>query len=100
LLGGRATDETIFTKIQNYLFNIMSVYKDVDGKRIPMRIYDEGSWLVKELDLEYDLDTVNMLYTEALAFNFNDFFVRSRKEEKDLEAAMAQVSSRSRFPTT
>jgi hypothetical protein len=79
LTGGKAAEIEVLTKIQHYLFNLISWYKDQEGARVPLRIYDDGRWLVPELDLEYDLDTVNTLYGEALAFNFDPFFERQKK---------------------
>ena len=91
LTGGKAAEIEVFTKIQHYLFDLISVYKgDQAGTRLPIRIYDDGQWLVPDLDLEYDLDTVNTLYGEALAFNFDPFFERQKKLA---DAAKALISN-------
>jgi hypothetical protein len=89
LTSGRVVNEDIFTKIQNYLFNPMTYLKDVDGSLIEVKMYENGRWLVPQLKLEYDLDTVNDLYSEALAFNFNDFFARQAKANKEAKERQA-----------
>ena len=94
LTGGKASDRDIFDKIQTYLFNRISVFKEKAGARLPLRIHDEGRWLVPDLALEYDLDTVNTLYGEALGFNFDDFFERQRLlMAAEKEAAKALISN-------
>jgi hypothetical protein len=68
-----------FSKIQAFLFERISVYKGEGDARLPLKIYDGGRWLVPDLDLEYDTDTISSLFEAAMEFNFDPFFQRLQK---------------------
>jgi len=78
LAGGKASDFDTFTKIQNFLMSVCSAYVEKNGERFALKLFSDGKWCVP--DIEYDLDTVNALYKEALAFNFDPFFEKLMKE--------------------
>ena len=67
----------------------ISSTKDNDHE-IPKRIFADGQWLAKELDLEYDLETVDEIFTQAFDFNFGEFL---KKKQEKTAAAIAQASA-------
>ena len=78
LAAGKASDFDTFTRIQNFLMSVCSSYVERNGERFALKLFADGKWMVP--DLEYDLDTVNGIYKEALAFNFDPFFEKLTKE--------------------
>jgi|SRR6185437_340084 len=84
----RFSDEAVFNKARNYLFNACSYIKQVDGAPVPMKMYHDGKWLLP--DLEYDLETVSALFREAFDFNFGPFLKR-RLEEMEAESSREQA---------
>ena len=97
MTGGKASDFDTFKKIQTFLLERCSVYRGGDGARVPVKVYEAGRWLVPDLDLEYDLNALNSIITEALTFNFDPFFERLKKEEA---AAETSTSNQSHSQTT
>lgn len=85
LASGNVTDEKVYEKIRDYLFNEISVYVDKGGERIPVRIYDNGKWLTPEF--AYDLLMVDGLFWASLGFNFDPFLAKLRKEAAEKKAA-------------
>jgi hypothetical protein len=79
--GRAASDFEVYQKLQGFILGRCSIYKGGEETRVPMKIYDSGRWLVP--DLQYDLDTVNSLYMEALAFNFDPFFERAKAKSAE-----------------
>lgn len=85
--GGRKfQEEETYDKIRNYLFNLVSVY----DHEIPKRVFADGQWLAKELDLEYDLEAVDEIFTQAFDFNFGEFL---KKKQEKTAAAIALASA-------
>lgn len=78
MTAGKAADFEVYRQIQGYILSECSLYQMKDGNRIPMKIFADGRWLIPELELEYDLDTVDSLYMEALDFNFTPFFEKRK----------------------
>ena|ERR1035438_1354780 len=93
IYGGRAGNSEVFDKVKNYLFNEISVYIEKSGVRAPMRIYDNGKWLMPEF--EYDLELNYQLYGAAMAWNFDPFFERRKKEEAERKRLAEQPSDTS-----
>lgn len=82
--AGTTIDQDVYNKMEAYFLAETSIYRGRD----PVRIWDAGIWLVKEL--EYDLDTVNAIYFKSLGFNFDDFFEK-RKAEKVAAKKLAET---------
>ena len=85
-----ATVEGIYERVQNKLFSECSVFLEKGGERIPVKIFDSGRWLVPDLGLDYDLDSVEQIYEAALEFNIGPF-VEKRKAR--LSAMLQQQTS-------
>ena len=79
--GRASSDFDVYQKLQGLILGRCSIYKGGEEARVPMKIYDSGRWLVP--DLQYDLDTINSLYMEALAFNFDPFFEKAKAKSPD-----------------
>jgi hypothetical protein len=75
-------DPDAFRKIQELLLSEVSIYRDPPngGPPIPQKIFAAGRFLVPDLDLEYDTDTVHQICQAALEFNVGPFFERLKKE--------------------
>lgn len=73
MVSGRATEFDVHQKIQDFLFSECFIVKHADADPIAIRIYGAGRWLVPDLELEYDLDTVTELEAAAFEFNFGPF---------------------------
>ena len=86
IASGNVTDEAVYEKIRTYLFNEISVYLDKAGERIPMRIYNNGKWLMPEF--EYDLLTSDGLFWAAMGFNFDPFLAKAKKDAAARKAAL------------
>lgn len=71
---GTFTELDTYQQIKTYLFNLIQVYEPVAGAA-PIRkaIFKDGKWLDPKLDLEYDLETVNALFQEAVDFSVGPF---------------------------
>ncbi len=93
LLTKRFTDAEVYRKSQDHLLGVCSVYVEKEEARVPMRIYDNGRWLVAAQypDLEYDVDTVHQLCQEALDFNIGPFFEKLKARASALEQTSATL---------
>jgi hypothetical protein len=94
-LGLKNISEANYQKIQTYLLEQCSVYEEApNGVRLPMKIFQGGRWMNPKLSLEFDLITVNKLCEAALAWNFDDFFLKKLAEEaEESKKADLQASS-------
>lgn len=73
------SDLATYNQIQSFLFEPCQIYQGEPP--MPMRLFDGGRFLIP--DMEYDLDTLDLLYEECLKFNFTPFF---EKREAALKA--------------
>ena len=88
MLSRTSSDFETYSKIQDLLLGTCSIYKTVqDGTRVPMKLYEDGRWLIRDEDLEYDTDTIHALCDAVLGFNFDPFF------EKLKARAAAQIQA-------
>lgn len=84
--AGTIHEPEVYRKITYHLFNLVSVYQNMaDGSKSPMRVYQDGKFLVPELDLEYDLETFQMLYKKAMDYNFAPFLAKLKKQKEEDE---------------
>jgi hypothetical protein len=88
----RFTDEAVYRSVQTHLLGACSVYIEKDGGRIPLKIFDNGRWLVSAQfpDLESDADTVHQLVDAALDLNVSPFFDKLKARTPDLIPATVQ----------
>lgn len=86
--AGKASDLDTYNRMQNYFFNECSVYRGEPP--VPMQLYHNGRWMVPDLELEYDLDTVNALFWACADFNFTPFF-KKREEERKLSETQVTI---------
>jgi hypothetical protein len=86
------TDEAIYRSVQAHLLGACSVYIEKDGGRIPLKIFNNGRWLVAAQfpDLESDADTVHQLFEAALDLNVSPFFDKLKARNPDLTQATVQ----------
>jgi hypothetical protein len=70
----------VYARVQNHLFGVCSVYSETGGVRLPMKIYESGRWLVPDLNLEFDTDTVEQLFNVAFDFNLGPTLQRRLRE--------------------
>lgn len=83
----RTGDREIYDRITRYLFNRIDLLQQVgNGSESPLRIYRDGQYLIKELDLEYDLEFLEELYKAAFDFNLSPFLKKLIEESKKEEA--------------
>jgi hypothetical protein len=88
-----AKDPAIYERVQSHLFSACSVYREKDGAKVPMKLFAEGRWLVPDLDIEYDLDTVQQLFKAAFDFNFDPFFAKLAAAREAARLAAASDTS-------
>ncbi|HXS93026.1 MAG TPA: hypothetical protein VN736_00385 [Candidatus Limnocylindrales bacterium] len=86
--GRKTSDQEVYAKIKNHLFNLCSYCEEIDGSVIPKRIYADGKWLVPQLELDYDAETVKEIFEASMEFNFGGFFEKLlAKAKAALEAS-------------
>ena len=86
--GRKTSDPDVYAKIKNHLFNLCSSCEDIDGTVIPRRVYADGKWLIPELELDYDAETVKEIFEASMEFNFGGFFEKLlAKAKAALEAS-------------
>ncbi len=90
LLSRKISDEAVYERVQNHILGACSIYVERDGKRIPLKLFENGRWLVSAdfSDLEYDFETVHALISEGLEFNFRPFFEKLKSENPGLMSDM------------
>jgi hypothetical protein len=94
IVGGKSSELAVYRQIRNYMFESLSVYKDVGGSLVPLKAFAEGRWLDPSLDLEYDLELHDALYDALLDFNLGDFLkklVEKSKAEKEAVLLSATI---------
>ena len=77
-----------FNRVQDYCLSVCAVYRTVppNNEMIPQSIYsrEQRKWIVKDLDIEYDLELLDALKTQVLDFNFTDVFLKRAAQMKEL----------------
>lgn len=87
--GMNGMGESGYNRVRGYLLSECSLYKNADGQRVPLKVFEGDRLLVP--DLEYDLETVNRLCEMSMKFNFDDFFEK-RMAEAEAEKATKEAA--------
>lgn len=98
MASGKAGGEEVYEKIKSYLLSEVSVYREKDGQRIPMKVWDGTRWM--DPAFEYDLELVYQVYNAALGHNFDIFFKKRAAEAEAERRAPALAISQSSSPQT
>ena len=79
MAAGKASDAGVYEKVMRHLFEACELIQQVEDKRVPMKIFADGAWVIPEPDIE----TVYQLYDAALSFNFDTFLKKRTAEAKE-----------------
>ena len=93
MLNGRSSDEEVFRKIQSYTLDHCSLLVDNGGVLMPMKIWDSGTFLIQDLNLERDIKLLNAIIVAVTEFNFGDFFEELVEEAKRAAEAKKKKSA-------
>jgi hypothetical protein len=82
MLNGKSSDEEVFRKIQSYTLDHCSLLVDNGDTLMPMKVWDSGTFLIPDLNLERDIRLLNAIIVAVTEFNFRDFFEELAAEAK------------------
>src|ERR1035441_8707096 len=80
MLAGRARMDGVTQKLEGILLDSCFFIKNTDAGPVPVKAFEAGRVLIPELT--YDLWTRNQLCEEVMKFNFDPFFERLKKKQK------------------
>jgi hypothetical protein len=90
ITSGKAGDADVFQRLRSSMLDTCKVWVDVEGGApVLLKIYHPGktdTWLVPDLELDYNTELVTRLVEEVFEFNFGSFLEKLKKEREEREA--------------
>lgn len=84
VMAGTYIEEETYAKCQAHMLRVCTYLRE---GTTPQLIFEDGQWLVKDLELDYDLDTVHDLLDASFGFNIGPLLERLKKQRDKAKAA-------------